>query len=456
MKVVRESKFRHVFGEASKTKYEDVRLSPKPIESIGIRGNAKFFAFAYESGGGGTLAVVPVTRYGRLPQDLPRVTGHTGPILDFEFNPFDDNMLCSASEDMTVKIWQIPDGGPKEHMREPVASLSGHGKKVSFCTFNPTADSIVASASFDLTCKLWNIAEQEEVSSVSLADQVLQLKWNYTGTLLAATCKDKKMRLIDPRAKAVVGETKIHEGAKASKLEWLGSTTAIDECSKIITTGFSSQAERQLAVWDVRKFGSKDEDAAPLNLFVIDQGTGALYPHFDVDTQLLYLAGKGDANIRYFEVTDKDPYVHYLDAFNSTTPLKGFCFFPKRCVDTKKHEIMKGLKLESNSVVPISFKVPRKSDQFQEDLFPDCVAGAPAMTPDEWLASAEARSPIRRSMVPGEADAALEKLQQGRSSVSGVVSVKELKQKLADAEARIQALEKENEVLKAELATLKG
>jgi len=459
MKVVRDSKFRHVFGEPLKQKYEDLRLSSKATESTGIRGNSKFFAFPWESGGGGTLAVVPMTRYGRLPRDLPLVTGHTGPILDFEFSPFDDNMLVSASEDMTIKLWTIPDEGVKQHMREPLASLEGHGKKVSFCTCNPSANGIVASTSFDLTCKVWNLTEQEEAFSLPVPDQVMSLKWNYNGSLLASTCKDKKMRIIDPRANKIAHDVKIHEGAKASKVEWLGSASATEECYKLVTTGFSQQAERQIGIWDMRKFSAAGEgEAEPLDMILLDQGTGALYPFFDPGTQMLYIAGKGDANVRYFEAVNTEPYLHFISDFRTTTPQKGFDFIPKRCVDTTNHEIMRGLKLESSAVIPISFRVPRKSEAFQEDIFPDCPAGIPAMAAEEWVSTTEARDPILRSMRrrAGEEVAAAKAANASAGASAGVVSVKDLKKQLGEAQARILALEKENEQLKVELAQLRG
>mmetsp|Transcript_49695 Transcript_49695/g.153472 ORF Transcript_49695/g.153472 Transcript_49695/m.153472 type:complete len:460 (-) Transcript_49695:81-1460(-) len=458
MKVVRDSKFRHVFGEPQKQRYEDLRLSTKATESTGVRGNSKFFAFAWDSGGGGTLAVVPTSRYGRLPRDLPLVTGHTGPILDFEFNPFDDNMVASASEDMTIKLWKIPDDGMKQHMRESLASLDGHGKKVSFCTFNPTAGNIMASTSFDLTCKIWNLAEQEEAFSLPVPDQVMSLKWNYNGSLLASTCKDKKLRIIDPRDGKIAHDLKIHDGAKASKVEWLGSTSSTDECYKLVSTGFSQQAERQIGIWDMRKFSTESE-VEPLEMLTLDQGTGALYPFFDPGTQMLFIAGKGDANVRYFEAVPTEPYLHFIDDFRSgTTPQKGFCFFPKRCVDTTKHEVMRGLKLETTAVIPISFKVPRKSEAFQEDIFPDCPAGVPAMAAEEWVSTTEARGPILQSMQPGaDVSAVAAKAASAAASASaGVVSMKDLKKQLSEAQAKILALETENEALKAELAQLKG
>lgn len=48
------------------------------------------------------------------------------------------------------------------------------------------------------------------------------------------TCKDKKLRLFDPRAgpnAVVVADS--HSGIKGSRVEWLGSL------DRIVTTGFS-------------------------------------------------------------------------------------------------------------------------------------------------------------------------------------------------------------------------
>eukprot|EP00929_Paragymnodinium_shiwhaense_P108411 TRINITY_DN74734_c0_g1_i1.p1 TRINITY_DN74734_c0_g1~~TRINITY_DN74734_c0_g1_i1.p1 ORF type:complete len:453 (-),score=136.30 TRINITY_DN74734_c0_g1_i1:131-1489(-) len=449
MKVVRDSKFRHVWGDALKTKYEDLRLSTKATESCGIRGNGSFFAFAWESGGGGTLAVIPNTRTGRLPRDIPLVAGHSGPILDFEFSPFDDNILVSSSEDMTVKVWQIPDGGLKAHLKEPVVNLEGHQKKVSFCHCNPTVAGIVASAAFDLTLRIWNYEEQEEVFQMPTPEQVTHMKWNYSGGLLATTMKDKTLRIVDPRAKSLVSGCKIHDGVKASKVEWAQNPVETDENFKLVTTGFSSQAERQIAYWDMRMFSADaTTEVEPLQLLSLDNGTGALFPFFDSGAQMLYVAGKGDGNVRFFEATKEEPYLHFISHYSSQVPQKGFTCLPKRCVDVMQHEIMRGLKLEATAVVPISWKVPRKSELFQEDIFPSCPAPTPAMTGEKWCGGAEAKMPILQSMKPGDASAMVSK----QSSAGGMVSVKDLKKQLAEAHTKIEELEKENAKLKAELA----
>ena len=63
---------------------------------------------------------------------------------------------------------------------------------------------------------------------------------------------------------------------------------------------------------------------------------------------------------------------------------------PKRGVNVMRCETARFLKLTSNSVMPLSFIVPRKSDAFQEDLYPDTQADVPALTADEWWSGSNA------------------------------------------------------------------
>jgi len=123
-------------------------------------------------------------------------------------------------------------------------------------------------------------------------------------------------------------------------------------------------------------------------------------PFYDADNGLLYLAGKGDGNIRYFEVVDEAPYVHYISEFKSSNSLRGCCFLPKRALNVADCEIARAFKAGVKTVDPISFQVPRKSDIFQDDLFPDAFAGEPALSASEWLSGKDAE-PKKASLAPG-------------------------------------------------------
>ena len=49
--------------------------------------------------------------YQKLEADLPLIKGHARPVVDFNFSPFNDSLLATASEDGTVKLWSIPEEG---------------------------------------------------------------------------------------------------------------------------------------------------------------------------------------------------------------------------------------------------------------------------------------------------------------------------------------------------------
>ena len=98
-----------------------------------------------------------INKTGRFDGSLPKVQGHSSSVLDFDWNPFDDSMVASASDDSTVKVWQIPEGGLTENLTEPLVDLKGHGRKVTLLKFNPTVNNVLASCSGDQTVKIWDI-----------------------------------------------------------------------------------------------------------------------------------------------------------------------------------------------------------------------------------------------------------------------------------------------------------
>ena len=51
------------------------------------------------------------------------------------------------------------------------------------------------------------------------------------------------------------------------------------------------------------------------------------------------LCPQGDSSIRYFEITDEAPFVHYLNTFSTKEPQRGMGYMPKRGLDVNKCEI---------------------------------------------------------------------------------------------------------------------
>ncbi|XP_029401837.1 coronin-6 isoform X4 [Mus pahari] len=351
-RVVRQSKFRHVFGQAAKADqaYEDIRVSKVTWDSAFCAVNPKFLAIIVEAGGGGAFIVLPLAKTGRVDKNYPLVTGHTGPVLDIDWCPHNDNVIASASDDTTVMVWQIPDYTPVRNITEPVITLEGHSKRVGILSWHPTARNVLLSAGGDNVIIIWNVGTGEVLLSLDdiHPDVIHSVCWNSNGSLLATTCKDKTLRIIDPRK------------------------------SQVVANNFEE----------------------PVALQEMDTSNGVLLPFYDPDSSIVYLCGKGDSSIRYFEITEEPPFVHYLNTFSSKEPQRGMGFMPKRGLDVSKCEIARFYKLHERKCEPIIMTVPRKSDLFQDDLYPDTPGPEPALEADEWLSGQDAE-PVLISLKEG-------------------------------------------------------
>jgi coronin-1B/1C/6 len=128
------------------------------------------------------------------------------------------------------------------------------------------------------------------------------------------------------------------------------------------------------------------------DLNFLDSSSGVGMPFWDDGCHILYIAGKGDGNIRYYEY-ENDKF-EYLSEYKSPEPQRGLAFMPKRGVNTHENEVMRAFKTVNDTYVePISFIVPRRSENFQEDIYPPTVGTKPAMSSAEWLGGNTALPP---------------------------------------------------------------
>ena len=271
-------------------------------------------------------------------------------------------------------VWTIPEGGLTESIATPTLTLTGHGRKVGHVLFNPVADNILATTSADFLVKIWDISTGQEKFELGGHGEIIQsISWNYEGNLLVSTCKDKRLRIFDVRTSKVAQETQGHVGIKGSRCVTMGNS------NYVCTTGFSRSSDRQVFVWDFKNLSS------PLKEETIDTASGMLIPWYDGDTSMLYLAGKGDGNIRYYEWLDDEKGLYYLSEYKSSDPQRGIGFLPKRACAINENEVTRAFKVHPGMVEPISFRVPRRADGFQSDIFPDTIGPEPALTAEEWL-----------------------------------------------------------------------
>jgi coronin-2 len=126
------------------------------------------------------------------------------------------------------------------HLTEWLVELQGHKRRVAYIEWHPTAENILFSAGFDhlvstfdrinikestvsfaffdgffsnplihnykssityLQVIIWDIEKGETVNVIDChPDVIYSMSLNRDGSLLATTCKDKKLRVIEPRS----------------------------------------------------------------------------------------------------------------------------------------------------------------------------------------------------------------------------------------------------------------
>ncbi|OWK14005.1 CORO1C, partial [Cervus elaphus hippelaphus] len=269
-------------------------------------------------------------------------------------------LSCGSPFFLFQQVWQIPENGLTLSLTEPVVILEGHSKRVGIVAWHPTARNVLLSAGCDNAIIIWNVGTGEALINLDdmHSDMIYNVSWNRNGSLICTASKDKKVRVIDPRKQEIVAEKeKAHEGARPMRAIFLAD-------GNVFTTGFSRMSERQLALWN-----------------------------------------PGDSSIRYFEITDESPYVHYLNTFSSKEPQRGMGYMPKRGLDVNKCEIARFFKLHERKCEPIIMTVPRKSDLFQDDLYPDTAGPEAALEAEEWFEGKNADPlliSLKHGYIPGK------------------------------------------------------
>uniref|UniRef100_A0A914LHB4 Coronin n=2 Tax=Meloidogyne incognita TaxID=6306 RepID=A0A914LHB4_MELIC len=371
--IVRQSKFRHVFCKAIKQEQciQDVRITEVSWDSQFCAVNPKFIAVIVK-GAGGPFVVLPINKAGRIDKDTPFVDAHRAACLEVQWSPFNDHVIASCSEDTTAKVWMIPELGLLRTLSEPVVELCGHQKRVNTLAWHPTAANILLTAGGENKLLLWNVGTGEALIEIAgHPDQIWSVAFNYDGSRFVTTCKDKQIRVLDSHTGSVLVSGIGHEGVKPQR-------AIFTKDGRIVTTGFSKRSERIYALRD-------SNTLEPLLQEELDTSNGVLFPLYDEDSGLCYLVGKGDCAIRYYEINDDAPFMHYINTHTTSEPQRGFGFMPKRGVNSNENEINRIYKITTKGVIDVlQFFVPRKSDLWQSDLYPDTRSMVPALTAEQF------------------------------------------------------------------------
>ncbi|KAJ3515716.1 hypothetical protein NLJ89_g1588 [Agrocybe chaxingu] len=387
---VRASKYRHVFGQPAKKEhgFENVKVTNSAWDTNIISASGQYISVNWNSSGGGAFAILPLPSPfqsisgfpNKLPDPIPLARSHTAAVLDTDWSPHNDSIVASGGEDGKVMIWKVEASqfegwgleGWEAQDFDPVLRIDGSPRKIGQVLFHPTASNVVASSSGDYAVKLWDLANPEDARAILTGhgDVIQSMAFNPTGTLIATTCRDRKLRIFDARAgNEPVRINDGHSGVKGSRVVWMG------ELDKLATTGFSKMSDRQVAIWETGGLGN-------VKTISLDQSAGVVMP-FWTDNNILFLAGKGDGNIRYYEYESDSLFA--LSEHKSSEPQRGMCFLPRRALNVSDCEIARAYKVHGSAIEPIAFIVPRKADSFQSDIYPPAPSSEPSVTAAEFF-----------------------------------------------------------------------
>ncbi len=400
-------KFKHAAGEGTKKFHAWYNAHPEvggATDSDGVAVSMTHFAIPYK-GAGGAVLVHPINEPAKLLPGENVIRGHKSFVLDLAFSPFNDRLLYTASDDSDVKVWKIPEGKLSADMKPEDAAtvLDGHKSSVRAVVPHPCADGVILTGSIDGTVKLWDVEGGKEKYSYTniWKDTFYNFSFKGDGAQVAVISRDQNMTVFDPRSGSIISSVSAHEGAKSQRVVWCGDS------NYIITVGSDKRSVREVYLWDSRNLaGGKISSAS------FGTGAGALIPIYDSDTNTLLVGSKGDLSIKLYEMHAAEgsdaASIHFCNDWTATDkqcepkPLLGLGVYPKRACNFANVEFTRLMRLTTETIDPISFRVPRAADlmeYYQDDIYGPVLTGEPALTAAEWFGGAT-KLPPRKSMCP--------------------------------------------------------
>lgn len=88
--------------------------------------------------------------------------------------------------------------------------------------WHPSVLNVLLTAGSDNLVLIWNVGTGEALVRIDChPDVVYSACWNWDGSRIVTTCKDKKIRILDPRSGEILEEAIAHEGSKATRAIFL-------------------------------------------------------------------------------------------------------------------------------------------------------------------------------------------------------------------------------------------
>ena len=106
----------------------------------------------------------------------PTLLEHGGGVRTVAFSPVNSNLVASAGENNTIKLWNL--------RKETARTLKGHTDVINSIAFSPNGG-LLASVSDDRTIKLWNVHNENNIATLQEGTLFRTVAFSPDGQLLA-------------------------------------------------------------------------------------------------------------------------------------------------------------------------------------------------------------------------------------------------------------------------------
>ena len=393
-----KSRFNHLFATPHKRQfcYESLSVADgSQIRSDGgtsLAANTKFLAYPDKSGGGSTVAVLPLTSYGRrhvpttsATYQQPLYKIHTSKVHCVSFSPHDqtDTLLASGSSGGAVHIYKVPEEGLVEDQtgssdQSSIVAMSTEST-VHGVVWHPSCSNVLG-VQHPKSIEVMDVQAQKSIWSTDAHLQdVHSFAWGWDGKTAVTTSKDKIVRLFDSRTGSISDSTVGHGSWRPSIAAWAGRV------DYFYTTGVGSDRSREIKVWDIRNMKK-----GALVTHRIDSGSSVLIPKVDVDTGLLYVTSRGDTGFRILEWKAGGSKIKEIKHCRlNGDPVLDVCLLPKSSLDVVGCEMARLLRLTQGSIDPVRVELPRKDkSKIDTEIYMDTDARVASMDVASFLAAA--------------------------------------------------------------------
>ncbi|SGY44572.1 BQ5605_C001g00176 [Microbotryum silenes-dioicae] len=345
-----------------------------------LKANSLYMFFPL-SGAGGRLGVHPLATSGRLPTNMPSLVCGA-PIISFELDPFDPRRVFIASDDSKIRVFELPECGLEADCGEIATVLQDPGlDRIVELKHHPTARNTLLSISDNHghpSARIWDHSAGSILTSVALPKGgVSSAAWSPDGSRLALATKTQTLLVLDPRSPSSMMTTAAHDSIRPVRVCWTDD-------SHLLSTGFSRSASREIILYSIA-----DGALSVVGKQMLDVSPAPLFPHVDLDTNVVFLYSRGDRSCHAYEIqpAQKPSLFTKLPSFETTTLQNGYAFMPKRMSDVKIVEIARALRLTASTIEVVTFTIPRsKTEYFQDDIFiPTRDVETPSLNAQEWI-----------------------------------------------------------------------